>query len=102
MLGQAIGATGGGGIMSLSANTAVELNELLSEIDQYITGAIEASAMVPSVLGSIDASNDELNALHQRNDVLAALSTNLGEARRELQSMRVRLNELVEESEAAE
>jgi hypothetical protein len=87
----------------MKANDAVTINEMLSSVDDYITGALQTFAQVPAVLGTIDANTpDELNVLHDRNDVLTLLSQNLREASRHIQVMREQLNRMVEKAEGAQ
>ena len=86
----------------MNADDAVTINEMLSEIDVCINAALLNFAEVPAVLGPIDArTNDELNVLHDRNDVLTLLSKNLRAASREIQAMREEINRMVEKAEGA-
>lgn len=87
---------------AVKANDAVTINEMLSSVDDYIAGALQTFAQVPAVLGTIDANtDDELNTLHDRNDVLTLLSKNLREASRQIQTMREEISRMVEKTEGA-
>jgi hypothetical protein len=67
------------------------LNELLAEVESYVTGAMHTFAEVPSPLRRADVDAD---------DELSTLSANLREASREIRSIREAINRIIEAGKA--